>query len=316
MFESILAIIRQYDSIIINGHANPDGDCYGSQIGLREIIKNNFPQKNVYAVGVGLPRFFPLLGKMDSVSDDVFKKSLIIILDGNDLSRMEDKRVNTGKAFAKIDHHVDKHSFKEGQEVIVESSSSTAEIIVKFVKECHFKMTKKAANALYLGILTDSGRFQYSSNYKDMFDDVSWLCDCGANPKEIYDILNVTDERLFKIRELYFKKYQKSQGGTIYTIIKYADIVDSGYSSVEVANMLNIVGNIEGSLVWTSFVEGSDGKVKVEVRSNGPDVQPLTLKYGGGGHMKAAGMTLPKYDEKVFLQFVGEIDQAIAKFKR
>lgn len=316
MFESILAIIQQYDSIIINGHANPDGDCYGSQIGLKEIIINNFPNKKVYVVGAGLPRFFSLLGNMDSVSDDTFKQSLIIVLDGNDLSRMEDKRVFTGKAFAKIDHHVDKHSFTEGPEVLIEDSSSTAEIIVRFAKECHLKMTKKASNALYLGILTDSGRFQFSSNFKEMFNHVSWLCECGANPKELTDVLNVTDERLFKIRELYFKKYQKSEGGTIYTIIRHSDIANSGYSSIEVANMLNIVGNIQGCLVWTSFVEGTDGRVKVEVRSAGPDVQPLTLKYGGGGHMKAAGMTLPKYDEKVILQFVNELDQAIKQFKK
>ena len=62
MFKEIVSLIERYDSVCIFGHIHPDGDCYGSQIGLRELLKTRYPEKKVYAVGSGLPDFFSLIG--------------------------------------------------------------------------------------------------------------------------------------------------------------------------------------------------------------------------------------------------------------
>ena len=114
MFEELLPIIEKNDSIVIFGHIFPDGDCYGSQIGLRNVLRLNYPNKKVYAVGSGIRRFFKFIDKMDEVKDDVIKNSLAILLDGNDCARMEDPRVTTAKEFIKIDHHVENYRFTEG----------------------------------------------------------------------------------------------------------------------------------------------------------------------------------------------------------
>ena len=118
MFEKISNLIEQYDSVVIFGHHHPDGDCYGSQIGLRELLKKHYPNKKVYAVGSGLPDMFSLIGEMDNFSEEVIKESLAIIVDANDVSRMEDMRITKAKAFCKIDHHMDLKTFTEGPEVI------------------------------------------------------------------------------------------------------------------------------------------------------------------------------------------------------
>ena len=89
MFEAIVSKIEQYDSIVIFGHINPDGDCYGSQIALRNILRNKYPQKSIYAVGSGLKKFFDIIGKMDVVPDEIIAKSLAIVLDSNDLQRLD-----------------------------------------------------------------------------------------------------------------------------------------------------------------------------------------------------------------------------------
>ena len=89
MFEQIWDLIKKNDSIVIYGHINPDGDCYGSQVGLKEIILANLPGKQVYITGSGVPPFFDVICKMDEVSDETIKNSLAIIVDGNDLARME-----------------------------------------------------------------------------------------------------------------------------------------------------------------------------------------------------------------------------------
>ena len=120
MFEKIIAKIEQYDSIVIFGHLNPDGDCYGSQIALRNILRNHYPDKQIYCVGSGLKKFIDIIGQMDVVSNETIANSLAILVDANDLGRAEDKRVRTAKDFAKIDHHIDLHSFVEGPESLID----------------------------------------------------------------------------------------------------------------------------------------------------------------------------------------------------
>ena len=92
MFEAIISKIEQYDSIVIFGHLNPDGDCYGSQIALRNILRTRYPEKQIYCVGSGLKKFFDIIGKMDVVSDEIIVQSLAIVLDSNDINRLEDQR--------------------------------------------------------------------------------------------------------------------------------------------------------------------------------------------------------------------------------
>ena len=75
MFEELRKLIEQHDSIVIFGHPYPDGDCYGSQIGLRDVLRLNYPNKKVYAVGSGLRRYFDFISRMDVVDDEVIKNS-------------------------------------------------------------------------------------------------------------------------------------------------------------------------------------------------------------------------------------------------
>ena len=127
MFEELRQIIEENDSIVIFGHINPDGDCYGSQIGLRDLLRLNYPNKKVFAVGSGWHRFFDFIGTMDEVEDDVIKQSLAILVDGNDCDRMEDQRVWNAKAHIKIDHHIENYKFR-----IWTYCSMSIKIIFKF----------------------------------------------------------------------------------------------------------------------------------------------------------------------------------------
>ena len=105
MYKKIWVKIKENDVITIFGHVIPDGDCYGSELGLKNAILENYPNKKVYALGSGLPKFFPLVGDMDKVEDEVIKSSLAIIVDTANLSRIEDQRYSLAKDIIKIDHH-------------------------------------------------------------------------------------------------------------------------------------------------------------------------------------------------------------------
>ena len=176
MFEELLPYIERNDSIVIFGHIFPDGDCYGSQLGLRELIRINYPNKKVYAVGTGIRRFYDFIGRMDEVSDEIIKESLAILVDGNDFDRMEDRRVSTAKEFIKIDHHIENYKFTQGPFVIDPQANSACDLILLMAQDNNWKLNPTICNALYLGILTDTGRFQFVENFADTFHQVAFLC--------------------------------------------------------------------------------------------------------------------------------------------
>ncbi len=316
MFEELLPIIEKNDSIVIFGHIFPDGDCFGSQIGLREIIKLNYPNKKVYAVGSGIRRFFDYIGKMDEVDDEVIKNSLAILVDGNDCSRMEDQRVTTAKEFIKIDHHIENYRFTEGKFVIDNSANSTCELIVQFVQEVNWKVNPNICDALYLGILTDTGRFQFIEDFPKAFKEVAFLCENGAKPQEINRILNVTNEAAMQFKGYAYSHYQKSEHGVIYLTFTAEQLKSLKVTASKAGGMVNLISNVEGYPIWVFFCENEDGTCHAEFRSNGPGVQPIASKYGGGGHFLASGVTLENMSDEIVNQIIKDCDDAIENFKK
>ncbi|MFA7032521.1 MAG: bifunctional oligoribonuclease/PAP phosphatase NrnA [Bacilli bacterium] len=316
MFEKIIAQINKFDSIVIFGHINPDGDCYGAEIALRDTLRLSFPHKSIYAVGTGYKAFFQRLGKLDDVDDETIKKSLAIIVDANDISRMEDQRIKEALAWVKIDHHVDTGSFVEGEEVVNEEANSTCELITDLIVENHLSINQVIAEALYLGILTDTGRFQYIQDFPQTFHQVAWLCEMGADPRALNYILNITDEKSLAFKGFVYSNYQKTEAGVIYLIISRQQLQKYRLSASRAGSMVNLIGNIAGYPIWVFFCENEDGSNHVEFRSNGPAVQPIALKYGGGGHQLAAGVTISHFDIDNIKKIISDLDAAIIEYKK
>ena len=316
MFEPLIDLIEKHDSIIIFGHFNPDGDCYGSAVALKRSLSLQFPEKKVYMTGSGLPDFFDFLLPVDNVPDEIFPESLAILVDANDLSRMEDTRIYNCKAFMKFDHHVDTGSFTEGPQYVEEDANSACDIITSFLLEAKYPIDEIVANALYLGILTDSGRFQFVIDYPSTFDRVSMLCRHGADPKLINSILITSREESLIAKGYIYTHYKKTKNGVIYVVFTKEDLEAIHMDTNSASNLVNYLGNVKGFPIWASFAEYPNGGVRVELRSSGPAVQPFAKKIGGGGHMYAAGaffstLVLEQVDE-----VVEELDQLAYEYKK
>ena len=267
MFEKIIAKIEKYDSIVIFGHLNPDGDCYGSQIALRNILRNEYPQKQVYCVGSGLKKFLNILGQMDIVTDETISKSLAILVDGNDLSRAEDQRVRTALDFAKIDHHIDLHNFTEGPEVIDDKATSTCELIYKFAKENEFEIDLITASALYLGIMTDTGRFQFAEDFVSMFSMVSDLCSIGVDPILLTKTNNLQPEISLDIKAFIYSHLVKTDF-LIYAVARKEDRKKLGVSSAQIVGNTSLLSYVVNHPIWFIASETDNGGMQVEIRSS------------------------------------------------
>lgn len=286
--------IKKYDSIVIFGHRLPDGDCYGSQIGLRELLKLNFPNKKVYAVGTGIPAFFDLLGKMDEVDEETIKHSLGVVIDMAGEYRSEDERVNLAPARIKIDHHIDELGFPSVKWVDV-NANAVCQMVIEFALTFNLKMNETIANALYLGIVTDSGRFQFSPYQAKTYQLVAELFKYGLDIKKVFDILYSVDEKIMKYKGYMMLNYQKTEHNVVYLKVKKEVYHEFDLKFSQISNQVNVIGNIKGSPIWLLFTENDeDGTIRVEYRSKGINVQKIAVKFGGGGHHCASGSKVAK----------------------
>ena len=313
MFEAIISKIEQYDSIVIFGHLNPDGDCYGSQIALRNILRNNYQNKEVYAVGSGLKKFFDILGEMDVVSDEIIARSLAIVLDSNDIPRLEDQRVKTALDFAKIDHHIDTFTFTEGPEVIDDKATSTCELIYRLAKENNFTIDLISASALYLGLMTDTARFQFANDFVRMFEIARDLCSIGIDPVLLNKANNQVPEISLEIKSFIYSHVVKDERGIIYAIATKKERDELGVTSAQIAGNTTLLSYVTNYPIWLIISETDIGGMQVEMRSSKFNVQRIAVHFGGGGHTFAAGFTIKKFNQEIINELLDLCAETIKK---
>ena len=310
MYKKIWNKIEEYDVITIYGHVIPDGDCYGSQIGLKNAILDNFPSKKVYALGSGVPKFFPLIGEMDIIDDDIIKNSLAIILDTGNLSRVEDQRYSLAKHIIKIDHHLLQDHFGD-PEVILNDKISCTEIIGDMLLSLNLKISKETALPLFLGLVTDSGRFLYQPIPENAYRVAGALSSTGIDIQSLYDLLYEVDEKILRFRGYIYTQYKKTKNGVIYLTVPKEVIKEYGLDYNTCASLVNSVAGIKGSPIWVFFSESESGLVRVEFRSKGIPVQPTAVKFGGGGHVQAAGCRLDTLEDYKYV--IDDLDKVLGE---
>ncbi len=305
---AVFSLIEKYDSIVIFGHSLPDGDCYGSQIALREVLQQAYPHKSIYAVGSGLAILFERLGKMDLITEDIIRKSLAILVDVSDFPLVEDQRITLAQAYVKIDHHHESNPFPYDK-ILDHGVIATAELIARLAFEKGISLSKKAAEAIFLGIITDSGRFLYPPTRKETFDIVSHLYDFGLETKPIYDVIYQTQENQLKYKGFLLSNYQKTENKVVYCYVKTKDYLSHGLEFAYASSQVNVLANIQGYPIFALFTENETGGLRVELRSNGIPIREIAVKYGGGGHANAAGVRMEKGGHQEAMAIVADLDK-------
>ena len=237
-----LELLKKYDTVIIHRHTNPDGDAMGSQIGLKNLLLDNFPEKKVYVVGDGAGRFSFMDGSvMDEISDETYKGALAVILDSAEHSLVSDDRYTLAEKTLRIDHHIFCEKFAD-VEIVETAFESCAGLVTHLAREWGLTINTSAAKALFTGIVTDSGRFRYDSTTPRTFSDAAFLLEKGFNPTEIYDKLYVDDFSMIKMRAGFVLdiRFTKNNVAYIYSDRKKVDSL--GVSDFTVSRgMVNVM---------------------------------------------------------------------------
>ena len=297
MFETILSAIRAFPRIIIHRHQKPDGDAIGSQVGLSEILKANFPDKEILIVGDAPGRYgFIEHSTPDTVSDEAYEGALAIVLDTSAKALISDSRYQTATATARIDHHIFVETICE-HEVTDTSYESCCGLIVAFAIESKLTIPTLAAAALYTGMVTDSGRFRYDSTSSKTHLLAARLLEENVDTAEIFRNLYADDLERNKLRARFVLKIQTTEKNVAYLYTDKDELMALGVDIFTVSRgMVGTMADLKGIDIWVNFTETDDG-VLCELRSSRYNINPIAVKYGGGGHAKASGATVKNREE-------------------
>ena len=305
MFEKILEAIKAHDRIIIHRHSNPDGDAIGSQVGLKNIIKESFPEKEVFSVGDFAGRYSFIEGSAtDEVTDEMYNDALAIVLDTSAKSLISDNRYELAKTTARIDHHIFVEKIAE-IEVTDTSYESCCGLITELARECSLPINSVAATALYTGRVTDSGRFRFDSTNSNTHSLASHLMRSHIDTGAIYTSLYRDELSRIQARAAFTLKIQDTGRGVAYIYTTKEEAAASGLDTFSISRgMVGTMSEIRGIDSWVNFTETDDG-VLCEIRSAKYNINPIATSHGGGGHQKASGATLK--DRAEAMQVVEEL---------
>lgn len=308
MFQEAFQAIQEYDTIIIHRHKFPDGDAIGSQLGLAALLKDNFKEKKVYVVGDEATRFPFLNPKMDEIPDELYRDALAIILDCGATHLICDERYKTAAKTLRIDHHI--YCEKIADIDVVDSTyESACGLVAMLAKECGLSLSPVSATALYTGMVTDSGRFVFDCVNARTFSLAAFLMSQPIDTANIFYNLYAEDfdDILARADSMHKIRFTENRVAYIYNTREELPADDAAPSVSR--KSVGLMRDIKGVFIWVSFTE-AEGCVLVELRSNRYNVNPVAVKYGGGGHKKASGCSVP--DRETAMQLLEDLNALAA----
>lgn len=253
------------------------------------------------------------MGEDDKVTEADYTGSLVIVVDTANSKRISGEHYNKGKDIIKIDHHLNVEDYGTIN-YVREEMPSTATIITEFfnVFKKELKLTERGAMYLYLGTVTDTGRFRYNSVNGQTLRLAGSLLDYNFDTERMYANLNLKDRESLKLTGYVLNNFKTTKNGVNYIYISKKTQKKFKISTEEATGQVNVMDSVKGSIVWILFVE-FDGIIRARLRSRFVGVNELAKEFGGGGHMQASGASAR--NKREMMKMVKMADKLVKKFK-
>ena len=300
--DAVVDVLTREDRFLVVTHENPDGDALGSMLGLTRALRMLGKDAVMYLSGdVPLPgeyRFLDLSDLTRTLPGDLGERVLVAVdcASGRRIGP-ETTALEGAKSVVDIDHHHDNTRFG-GVNLIVADASSTAEIVRDVLHALHVELTPELAEPLYVGLVTDTGRFQYSNTTPKALRLGAELVECGANVHDVFrHVYESVQFAKLKLLAHALEHAQLYEGGRL--VISYllrGDFEDVGAEEPYSEGIIDYLRSVEGSEMVALIREPprDDGPARrISLRSSHDeiDVSAIARRAGGGGHTQAAGFS-------------------------
>ena len=311
---SFAELIRQLEglSVLVLGHRRPDGDCIGSQVALTRILRamginaiavNNDPVPRTLQKFVGDTPFTDPQG----IEAGDYK---IVTVDCADHARVGDElRERFPSVFLNVDHHVSNTKFAE-HNFVLSDASATGEILAKFFFDSDLEVDQTTADALYLGICTDTGQFCYSGTNAAVFEVCRKLCESGCNPSMVAHELYEREKpgRIQLLQKFLASFRMEFNDSVCIGSIREDFYQETGTKPEDAENFVDYARSLEGVEIGV-LVEDRNGKLKGSFRAKDKKyrVDLLAKQFSGGGHACAAGFNVEVPFDEFYPNLVNSI---------
>lgn len=313
---SFAELIRQLEglSVLVLGHRRPDGDCIGSQVALTRILRamgtnaiavNNDPVPRTLQKFVGDTPFTDPQG----IEAGDYK---IVTVDCADHARVGDElRERFPSVFLNVDHHVSNTKFAE-HNFVLSDASATGEILAKFFFDSDLEVDQTTADALYLGICTDTGQFCYSGTNAAVFEVCRKLCESGCNPSMVAHELYEREKpgRIQLLQKFLASFRMEFNDSVCIGSIREDFYQETGTKPEDAENFVDYARSLEGVEIGV-LVEDRNGKLKGSFRAKDKKyrVDLLAKQFSGGGHACAAGFNVDVPFDEFYPNLVNSIGE-------
>ena len=325
--DAVVAAIRAHERFLVTTHENPDGDALGSLLATKLALEALGKDVKTYLTGTApLPaeyRFMQLDGLLRDVPDDAGERVLVAVDCANESRLGPDPEVLQDAAVVlDIDHHHDNSRFGSVN-LVVPDASSTAEVLRDIMRELGVALTPEIAEALYVAVVTDTGRFQYRNTTPKAFRLAAELVEAGADVHRVFQ--GVYESVQFAKLKLLARALERAQvyegGGLVVSYLLRDDFHEVGAPEPYSEGIIDFLRAVEGADMAALIREPprSDGprrRVSLRASTDQIDVSAIARKMGGGGHRQAAGFSSDASIEEItaFLhrEFAGSSRHAAA----
>ncbi len=311
-YKKIYKKIKEYDTIVIARHVGADPDGLSSQLALKEIILNSFPDKKVYAIGYPASKF-KYLGTLDKFTEEMYEDSLLIVVDTPDYRRVDGADPKKFDYCIKIDHHPFMEKFCDFEWIDADASSA-AQMIVELVFNTKLNLTKSAAEKLFIGIVADTNRFLFYYTTPKTFRLVSKLLEeTNIDFTKLYEKLYFRPLNEIKFQGYITNNFEITENGVASILINDDVLKDYEIDAPTARNMVGNFNYIKEIKVWLIITEEKEKKTfKGSIRSRGPIINEVATKYNGGGHVFASGVVINEKEQ--IAELVRDLDDVASSY--
>jgi phosphoesterase RecJ-like protein len=309
-------------AVAVVGHARPDGDCIGSQVALRRLLASAGVDAvcvNTDPVPVRL-RFLVEQGEFVSVDSIRGSGRASVFVDCADEIRPTRAVLEAaGHPEAQIDHHLSNKGYASRHNLLDSASAATAEMLAGFAYDLGLEVDARTAQALFTGIITDTGRFCFPATSERVFDLAGRLMRSGASPSavagQVYE--RATAGQLALLQFFLASLAYHSAGKICVGVLPDGIFERTGTTAEDTEGLVNYARDIDGVEVGL-LLEERPGETKGSLRSRTPDlrVDTIAARYGGGGHACAAGFRVREPAASVLPRLLADLDALVAGSRR
>jgi phosphoesterase RecJ-like protein len=317
--EQVASELRARERFLLTAHEGPDGDALGSLLGMHHLLGQLGKDSVMFMAAKEFPlpieyRFLPLEEVFHEAPADMVDRT-VIFLDCGNIDRMPVDFLSSGGNFTiNVDHHHDNTLFGDVNLVDV-AASCTAEIVYRLAILLGAEITPEMASALYVGLVTDTGKFMYENTNAGTHRIAAELIDAGVAVDETYRRLyeHVPIEKLRLVSRALDGIQRHCDNRLVLAYVTAADYEVSGAGEEMTEGIIDHLRSVEGSKVAALIRDQGDrGRAarKVSLRSSGGDidVSAIARKHGGGGHKRAAGFSTDLELDDLVGFLCGEVD--------